>query len=247
MYLIIKIYQKNNLNSSTMKKLLLFALITLLNFSSGFSQKGNSINSAMTDIRDVFRYKNLDNNYKNYEGNPYLNSEFSLGTIINIEMQKVYSYPIRYNVYEDKIEIQKEDKSIVNLAKVNYFDIQIFEKKFQLIEYENKGEKKIGYLEVILNSKKIELYNKHSRTLISAKTAKSSYENDKPARFNSSESFYFKLKGHKIEFLPKKKKDFLKVFSSKSNQINLFMKKNKLKNSKKEDIVKIFKYYSTLG
>ncbi|NOR28544.1 MAG: hypothetical protein GQ540_08450 [Lutibacter sp.] len=229
-----------------MKKPQLILLITLLTYSTVFSQKGNSINNAISDISDVFRYKNPTSNYKNYEGDPYFNNQFILGTINNTNAKKIYSYQMRYNVYEDKIEIQKEDKSIVYLAKATNFNVLILGKTFVLKTYEDKGENNEGYLELLLNKSNIELYKKHKRTLISAKKAKSSYEEDKLARFNSSESFYYKLGNSKVLLLPKSKKDFLKSFSDKSNDIASFMKHNKLKKSKKEDIIKILEYYSTL-
>jgi len=229
-----------------MKKSQLILLITLLTYSTVFSQKGNSVRNAISDISDVFRYKNPNSNYKNYEGDPYLNNDFILGTINNTNEQKIYSFQIRYNIYEDKIEIQKEDKSIVYLAKENYFDVLTLGKKFILKTYEVKGENNEGYLELLLNKNNIELYKKHTKTLIPAKKAKSSYEEDKLARFNSSESFYYKLGNSKIILLPKSKKDFLKSFSDKSNDIANFMKDNKLRKSKKEDLIKILEHYSTL-
>ena len=228
-----------------MKKSHLVVVLLLLSYSTLFSQKGNSINNAISDISDVFRYqKNME--YEDYNGSPYLNHPFSLGTINNTNENKIYSFQLRYNVYEDKMEIQKEDKSIVNLAKENYFDVLILGEKFILTTYEINGAKNVGYLELLFDKNNLILYKKHTRTLISAKKAKSSYEEDKPAKFVTSESFYFKSKNNNTILLPKKKKDFLKSFNNKSTEIASYMKKNKLKNSKKEDLIKILTYYSTL-
>jgi len=227
------------------KSHLLLLLLLFLSYTTVFSQKGNSINNAISDISDVFRYqKNME--YEDYDGSPYLNHHFFLGTINNTNENKIYSFQLRYNIYEDKMEIQKDDESIVNLAKEDYFNVLILGEKFVLTTYEINGEKNVGYLELLFDKNNLILYRKHTRTLISAKKAKSSYEEDKPAKFVTSESFYFKSKDNNTILLSKKKKDFLKSFESKSTEIASFMKENKLKNSKKEDLIKILTYYSTL-
>jgi len=200
----------------------------------------------MADIHNVINSQSSNKDYSSFEGSPYLNEKFVIGTIINSKEDKRYRFLLRYNIYEDKIEIEKDKNSIVNLGKEFYFNVIIDNKKFMLTEYQYKTNK--GYLEILYQNKdkSNNLYLKHTRTLISAKKAQSSYEKDKPAKFNQSESFFYEH-NNKIVSLPSRKKDFFKLFSSNSKVIEEYAKKNKLGIKDKNDLIKIFQFYSSLN
>ncbi|MDX1828567.1 MAG: hypothetical protein R3342_03375 [Lutibacter sp.] len=224
-----------------------FFFISIYSVSIGQTQPSSYYyNSAVSNLYITINPYAKNKEYANYTGSPYLESKkFEVGTITNTTENKVYRFLIRYNIYKDIIEVQKSENSFVNLNKLNYFKISLYKKKFELLTYKIKGKIKTGYLEVLLNRKNTGLYKKYTVTLISAKKAQSSFEKDKPARFNKSYSYFYKLNNEILE-IPKKKKLFINIFGNKSQQIKSFIKKEKLKPIRENDLIKIFNYYNAI-
>jgi len=235
-----------------MKKYTTTLLLILFNIFVSHSQYSNAyksdfyFRSAVSDIYNKVNKYSASSIYNSYTGSPYYDKNFNSGFISNLKDGKTYNYLLRYNVYDDVFEIKNQENSIVQLSKKPRLKISLKNKKFVLTKYKNKESQIIGYLELILNNNNIFLYKRHQKILISARKAKSSYEKDKPARFNTSISFYYKLNNETIDLLPKKKKDFLKIFPNKSDKIKSYIKENKLKLSKPSDLQNIFKYYSSI-
>lgn len=227
-------------------------IIIVLVCSFGYSQNNNEYNTgyyqntALSDIQNVINNKETNNSYEQYDGTPYLKKEFSIGTINNLTTDKSHKLLIRFNIFKDRMEIQKDKNSIFQLSKQPTLNIELDNKKFFLKEYEWESKTRISYLEILLKKDKIELFKKRSVILKSAVKAKSSYEKDKPAKFISFNHLLYKSKNQKITSLPKKKKEFFNIFQQQSEKVYLFAKKNKLSFKKESDLIKIFEYFNSL-
>ena len=94
---------------------------------------------------------------------------------------------------------------------------------------------------------KYKLLIKETVVFIDRKPAKTSYDKTKPAVLKRISDKYFIAIGSDaaVEF-PKKKKKFPKLFPDKHKDILSFMKKNKIKTSKEEDLVELINYINTL-
>ena len=122
-------------------------------------------------------------------------------------------------------------------------------KTYEAIDYVNvEGKTSRGYFVHVNNANsKYQLLIKETIQFVDRKPAKTSYDKTKQAEFKRLEDRYFITNGNEaaVEF-PKKKKDFPKVFPDKHKDILSFMKKNKIKTSKDEDLVELINYINTL-
>jgi len=202
------------------------------------------------DIRTNSRIStSYDLSDKTIQGTPYITSTF-LPAKISADEEKIYN--LRYNAHTDEMEVQSTDKSIGAINK-NINDLRIIfiknNKTYISANYINdNGIAQKGYfVHVNKPDSKISLLKKESKKFIERKTANSGYEKTKPAHFKRiNDTYYVIIKNKTAQIIPKKKKDFLKVFPEKHKNIFSFMKKNKIKTSREEDLIELVNYLNTL-
>jgi hypothetical protein len=79
------------------------------------------------------------------------------------------------------------------------------------------------------------------------KVAKTSLEKDMPARYvKLDNAYYFKCNDQGIIEFPENKKQLLKLFPAKKQEIEVFLKESKVSFSEDYDKVKIIDFLSTL-
>jgi len=61
-----------------------------------------------------------------------------------------------------------------------------------------------------------------------------------------SDVFFIGYKNNTSTELPRRKKHFFRLFSSKAHEVESFVKKQKLRFKDKEDLIEIFIYYNSL-
>ena len=179
-------------------------------------------------------------------GSPYIDKNFQ-PVLITQHKDKVYS--ARYNACNGEMEVKINDKKIIALD--NIADLEVLftfsNKKYRTISYITKNENsKRGFLVVISENNNYTLLKEENVQFYEKVKAASSYHKDKPANFKrGNDNYYLKLSDKTI-FIPLKKKDLLKVFPDKANELKSFIKKNKLNPKNEEELIKIIKYIYTL-
>ena len=222
--------------------ILCFAVLT---YSIGFCQDlGN--NSPLVDSGRINTYDRGD---KTITRNPYLNETFSPAKV-SIDDSKVFS--IRYNLVSDEMEVNNEHSGILAI-NTNISNISITflndNKTYQVYNYlDIDGQSKKGFLVKLSNSNNsIQLLIKEAKKFVDSKPAKSSYQEATPATFKRvADKFYIKI-GDDVAFeLPKNKKEIAKLFPKSESNILSYIKKEKIKTSKKDDLIKLFSFINTL-
>lgn len=66
-----------------------------------------------------------------------------------------------------------------------------------------------------------------------------------PKFFRLKDTYFFSFKGKILE-IPNRKKDFLKLFSTKQNKLQQFIGSKKLKINKEEDLLQIISFYNKI-
>lgn len=224
-----------------------FALfITFTSFSSLLAQQnGVHANDAYWFLGNV----NIEND-TSIEGSQYLNKEFVLARITSDDGEKVYS--IRYNAYLDIIELQNENRKIFSINKsIENISITIINtgEMYELIEFQkNKSEAKKGYLiHLTPTTNTVKLFKRKKIKLTDAKPVSNSYDKPRPATYNKiPDQYYIKIGEDKAVLASKKKKDILKLFPENSGVISDYIKSNKIKVSKEEDLLKLINFINTL-
>ncbi|MCK8481962.1 hypothetical protein [Psychroserpens algicola] len=191
----------------------------------------------------------FDRSDKTIQGTPYIIDEFTPARV-TADTEKIYN--LRYNAITDQMEVQTEKNTIQAINK-NIDGVKITflkdEKTYQSANYINEdGIAERGYFIFVNNvNAKVNLLIKESKKFIERRPAKSSYQDTKPAHFKRVDDvFYIMLKNNTAQILPEKKKDMIKLFPEHSDKIEDFIKSNKIKTSKKEDLLELINFVNTL-
>jgi len=180
------------------------------------------------------------NDYKGIDGNPYLNKEFIEG-ICALKDSNAVKLPLRYNIYSDAMEYQLKDVTYTIGNTESLDKVILGESVFLYLPFIQKG----GYFEIFEPGKCL-LAQKRSVKFFQAEAAKPIEGIAKPARFvNESDVFYIVFSESKV-FKITNAKSVLQALQDQKPKIESFVEQEKIKNTKKENLIKIVKYYNSL-
>lgn len=210
-----------------MKKYIILFVVTFSSYS--YSQQIFELKGSSIYIANINGESSLET-----EGSQYLDENYKKASVDNGKAD----FLLRFNAYSNSFEYKNED-SVIKLDKIYkeiLFTNNVF---FKLISYKNfkKEEFHNVYLEEVKNSNSI-VYKNHKIKFNPAVESVSSYEKAKPAKYVFTKpSYVVKYKESYYE-IPEKTKDLEKLFPEKSAEIKAFVKQNKLKLTKEEDVIK---------
>ena len=214
----------------------------LLILLSGFSSISQIDGDKLIHYREtIFE---MDLRSKDLVGSVYNSKEF-LPARLN-EDKVIYS--MNYNAFQDQMVVKK-DGNLFFLRKDYDFMVTFLntEKKYRVFDYQEGGQKMTSFFVVLFQGEKISLLLKEKIKYYSEKKAKSGYDKYQPPKLKrEKDKFFLGYKNNTTKELPKKKKDILNLFTSKSTDIESYVKRNNLGFKSKEDLTKIFTYYHAL-
>ena len=155
---------------------------------------------------------------------------------------------MRYNIYNDAIEMKKNltDEVATDLIKSENIYAKINDKRYHYRDYvDEEGKSKSGYFILISSRGDSRLYLKKSKKFIPKKESTDPYGSGSPASFRDHNKYYFEI-NNSLFLIPEKKKVFLKQFPDKKEEITKFIKSQKINLKKKEDLIKLLNYYSSI-
>jgi len=191
----------------------------------------------------VLTYKKLDDsiNVSETEGSPYENETFVIGKAISEKMNISSAYLMRYNIYNDVIEVK--DKDQLN-ALLRSFDLYVIlsNREYHYAEYLDESNTiKKGYFILLYGGSNIEVFSRKTQKYKEAVPTKNSFQAKQPAEFVDYEAFYMKQEGALLE-IPTNKKEFLSEFTSIEADLKKFMKANKISLKSENDVIELFAY-----
>jgi len=185
----------------------------------------------------------LDDKSNKVEGSPYISNEFFPS---KLSCFSGATPPIRYNTFKEEMEFMADGK-LYYLNKNENCELTINNNTYKyFINYDNK--KNNGFLIIFnkTNDSKYIYYKKEKVIYISEYIPNSSYGQATPARFEIDKSKYFiKIQDSLVEF-PNKKSELLKLFPNYKDQLELFLKENKIKFSEEPSLLLLMNYLNTL-
>lgn len=229
-------------------KFLLLITLSLTSFCSELTAQSAGSNQALMEGGVAF-LQTYDSKDRSAIGTPYLNEKF-IPAKISIDNSKVYS--VRYNAYSDEFEVKMAEDNIQTLNKaVENITITMVSTK-ELYGALNYTDSKTGldrgyFVFLTPDNENAKLYLKKAKRFIEAKPAQTGYDVDKPAEFkDAKETFYISVGDGYAQEVPKKKKEISKIWPEKAKEINAFVKSNKIKSNREEDLIKLVNYINTL-
>jgi hypothetical protein len=195
-------------------------------------------------IEDFNFYKNYRSEkaraYQDIEGNPYLNSEFVDG-VFYLKDTTAVKLKIRYNIYADEMEYQLKgiEYTVGNPESIN--KILLGKSVFVNLPFVAKG----GYFE-LLESGKCYLIQKRCVKFKPAEGPKPIEARSIPAQFIQERDVFYILTNNSTVTTIVNKKSLLNALQDQKVKIESFIKQEKIKNTKKDNLIKIIKYYNSL-
>lgn len=181
---------------------------------------------------------------KNIEGTPFLNPEFISGEVYTSDGNKIENVLLRYNIFNNKMEA-KFNESLFQLSENLIRRIAFEERTFDYLSYTIADKENAGYLELIHDGE-WKIYCRFAKKFKEAQAQKAMQDKPNPAAFRDLPDIYLVKTGdNKVQGF-KSKKELLSVFSLHKNEVQAFMKKNKLKHNNSADLKMLMTYYETL-
>jgi len=202
---------------------------------------------------DFWRIQQRNNNgplielsYSSIEGTPYVNSSFQTGQIFTKENNLYGSFPLRYNVYTDNFEFRQSNQKVLELNAPGMIGkIKLDDTTFIYAPYAVKDGWRNGFFQLI-NSGKAEALIRYRVDFMKA-TPVGAYQDAQPARFSSIEKeFYVRFGKDHPAVKIFKNSDFIKALPDKKAEIIKFMKKERIRAAKENDLLKLVNYYNSL-
>ncbi len=218
-----------------MKKLHTTFLILLASFGFANAQY----------LQDIQGRLIMEITYTDIKGSPFMFGDWVLGTVMLGNGDTYSNVPLKYNIFDEKLYF-KNPKNAELLEFVQPV------KSFKFIELKGSGIFSKGFPTIdkfntetfydVLFDGKVKLLNKKYKTLLEVKP----YNSATAEKSFVDQNEYYLFKDSKIKRIKNSKKDFLEIFSDKSNQVDDFIKKEKIDFKNNDDLVKVFSYYDSL-
>ncbi|MCU4155931.1 hypothetical protein J1N10_08080 [Carboxylicivirga sp. A043] len=181
----------------------------------------------------------------NYKGSPHIFETTSASVYLD-ERKKIEGLTIRYNVYNDLMEIKKGEK-FYNIPKERLVPkIQLDDHLFVLRSFKLSKNKEIGYFESLFEEEgKCSLFLKHKVILKEGEEPKP-FQEARPPEFKKHAPTTFMTFGEGYLVPVYNKNDFIRLIPKHHNEIAQYLKRNKIKFRKPESVKELVEYYNSL-
>lgn len=225
-----------------MKRLLvvftLFILTHVLSAQAGLYPEGQQL------YDEFMLRKQVDGEIASYEGSPYLDASFNKAIITSSDGSVHKDMMLRYDIYHGVFEMKvKEGIYTMNSGKLAS-TIQLGEHIFKYTSYKFLSQEREGYLELIL-SDKYSLYKRHKSMFTKAKP-EGAYQDAKPANYKTQNPDFFMAIDDALPLFLSKDKILFSAVEKHKKKLEEYIKENKLKLRREEDLLKAIEFLNTL-
>jgi hypothetical protein len=237
-----------------MKKLLILSLIFIAGLQVTKAQEFDSKRflADVFQVDEFIKRNNLGISYADkdsYKGTPYNNPSYLNGNIYKGDELLATNVGLRFNAFEDEMEVKESVTSPDSEAKVLTKDPDIYVKIvndiFVFVPYDG-GIEGGGYFHVMFEGNKIDLFKKMKKEFVPEKKANSSITPGFPAQFKDDPIYYIVDKKGKFYELPSSKRKMLKVFGSNKDLVKDYIDQKDLDVDNEADLKRLIEYYDTL-
>lgn len=178
------------------------------------------------------------------KGSPFLNDEFISGTIYTYQKVQFNQIPLRYNIYNGNLEFRTPQEQVMAMATPEIVKKAVFgEYTLSYIPFMTSKKVRQGFFKLIEEGK-ASLY---ARPIILYQQPKeaAAYKDPAPAKFIQKPDDYFIRIGQEAAIKVENKKEVILLFPDHKDEITSFIKKNKIKTGKVENLQELVRYYNT--
>jgi TRAP-type C4-dicarboxylate transport system substrate-binding protein len=147
------------------------------------------------------------------------------------------------------LEVNIDDNKVIALDPNWDYEVTftLTNKIYRAVRYvSDTNISKKRFLVVLSENKKHTLFKEERIKFYEKVEAATSYEKDKPAKFERIDDQYYLKLSDNMTLVPQNKKRFLRLFPNKEKELKEFIKENKLHPKNEEELIKIVEYISTI-
>jgi hypothetical protein len=230
-----------------MKRLMMLLVFIPLLSKSQISQNVRYLSDIIdpTMINSTLFYAGK---YKEIAGSPYLEKEIQKGIIILKDDRKVENVMIRYNAFEDALlyQIGEDQITMLDPPVINGFE---YRKNGNVVKYISISilEGKRHFYEIIYAGKST-LVVQHQIKLTKKTNNAGSYgaSDMQGSAFKQSDNYFLMDATGKSSEVNLTKKSLISALGLHEEELQAFIKKNKLKVKENTDLVRLMEYYDSL-
>ncbi len=181
--------------------------------------------------------------YDEYEGTVYLKTQYKEASVIDEKLGTIDA-KLKYNIFTDALEY-KEDKNLYNVYKTPTVHARIDGDYFYYCEFKStRGTDRSGYYVLVELNDQYRIYKKYTLKIkdpLSNEMTHTQY----PGELRTVTTYYLE-ENNKILELPLNKKELLASFSDKEEELKSYLKKEKIRFRKEEDLIRLIAKYNAL-
>jgi hypothetical protein len=208
-----------------------------------------TINEKVVNMMDNVAYlKSLSPQpTEEYEGSPYENNNFINGKVYYGKKWLYSDVPLRYNIYSDQMEflLEEKDQMYALVPDKQIEKIELGDKVFVVGESLAGAKTDNGFYIQIATGKidllaKLDIYYRE-------KEPPKGFVEPKPAQFIRRKDIFFLRKANELVLRIGSVNKMIKYIGDHQEELKAFAKKEKIKTSVEEDLIKFINYYNTLA
>lgn len=225
-----------------MRVKLLVITILCVGFLNAQGEKGMSNKTIFSKKYGMSKILKEDS-----KGSPYLFDKWNNNTQITLQGENFTHNLFNYNIKLERFEAKISSDSIFIVSSSEIDEIKINNKEFKRLldpDYQRNS-----FFEEIVSSKKATLFKKYVITVKEGNFNPMTQAMVSAPKYMVSEEYFLQTDSkEELDKVKLKKSDLLKQMNSEEKkQIASYVKENKLKYKRLEDVIKIIKYYDTLN
>lgn len=228
-----------------MKKLFVFCIVVVSHFFiSAQVATGSGIGPGEMSMASPYGTTQIfvtDPSEDPVQGHRYYEERNKLA-VVYINDKRARRCLIRYNAFNDEIEVTENDK-VFNILKLDDIKIVLEDDEYFYKIFDSEEGKRFF---ILRNKGKVSFAKRVEKSVKLGKVATSGYEKDTPSKYVTKRKYFIINEKGEVKNIKKlKKKDILALLDKKT-ELEQYATSEKLSFKNEEDLVKIIDYYNTL-
>jgi hypothetical protein len=229
-----------------MKTLLILPFLALLSLGIAAQNPVTSTQAVERNMKASGEFYRWSAGNSKINGSPYITEEFHPG-MIHWNRKWNEGINLRYNIYQGTFEAKLQSGIIVidplknNIDTVKYKD-EVFVKKY----FDTGKDKMVAYLSLLGQQNGYAIYKQYKIILKEAVTDTDLYNEARPAEYKKQPPVYYVFRGNE-HWTAKGSKSLAEIFQIDAKVVKKYLKDNKYKLSREEDLVKAVLHFAGSG
>lgn len=194
--------------------------------------------------RDLLRPISKDYTFDEYNGSIYMKSNYKESSVIH-EKSGTFDAKLKYNIHSDALEYSIGEQ-LFEVSKSPVIHARIDGDYFYYCDFETqRGVDRSGYYVLVELTDTYRIYKRFSVKIKEPRTTVVVGTPIEPGSIRMKTKYYLEESGVIME-IPMNKKGMLAAFNDKESELKEYLKKEKIRLRKEEDLIRLVARYNSL-